>query len=191
MISLLIPANLRLRFVPGLLVLEGPFGVTRLATGKLRFRLRDSSAGRRLVVDEPGSDASSATPASTLLAHVQRYIEGVTRGIRRRLRLVGVGFRASTVTSPSTKEQTLNLKLGYREERQVALAPLIAKGIKLTAARLEGRSKATLINVEGTDLEQVHQVSANLRKLRVPDSYKGKGIQYDQEKLSLKKGKRE
>ena len=190
MVSLLIPANLRLRFVSGLLVLEGPFGVIRLATGKLRFRLIDTQTGRRLVVDEPGSDASSIVPASTLLAHVQRYIEGVTRGIRRRLRLVGVGFRASA-TSSSTKDQVLSLKLGYREERQVALGPLAAKGVKLTAARLEGRSKATLINVEGTDLEQVHQVSANLRKLRVPDSYKGKGIQYDQEKLSLKKGKRE
>jgi large subunit ribosomal protein L6 len=104
---------------------------------------------------------------------------------------VGVGFRATTAPASSTKGQVLSLKLGYREERQVPLASLVSKGIKLTAARLEGRSKATLINVEGTDLEQVHQVSANLRKLRVPDSYKGKGIQYDQEKLSLKKGKRE
>ena len=64
-------------------------------------------------------------------------------------------------------------------------------GVQVTPSRLESRSKGTLIRVEGLSRERVNQVAADLRKLRLPDSYKGKGIQYDREKLILKKGKRE
>ena len=115
---------------------------------------------------------------------------GVTVGIRRRLRLFGVGFRA-TLEDTSKSDPKLALKLGFREERRIPLAPLAAVGVHRTAARLEGRSKGSLIRVEGPSRERVHQAASDLRDLRRPDSYKGKGVQYDQERLVLKKGKRE
>jgi hypothetical protein len=96
------------------------------------------------------------------------------------------------VVTPSKEiGSVLSLKLGYREERRVPLEPLKAVGVQVTPSRLEGRSKGTLIRVEGLSRERVNQVAADLRKLRLPDSYKGKGRQYDHEKLILKKGKRE
>ena len=188
MVSLLLPSELRLRFTPGLLVMEGPRGVARLSPGTLRLRLVETPAGRRLVVEADA--AGDRTASTTFLAHIARRREGVMVGVRRRLRLVGVGFRA-TVTQTTPSGPVRALKLGYREERQIALEPLKSIGVDLSAARLEGRSKGTLIRVEGLDRERVNRAAADLRNLRRPDSYKGKGIQYDHERLTLKKGKRE
>lgn len=191
MLSVLLPPELRLRFTPGLLIREGPRGVARLVPGPVRLRLVQTPAGRRLVVDNSSESLDKGPTPSTRLAHLSRHIEGVRTGVRRRLSRVGVGFRATLL--PATKEAgaTLSLKLGYREERRVPLEPLKLAGVEVTPSRLEGRSKGTLIRVEGLNRERVNQVAADLRKLRLPDSYKGKGIQYDREKLVLKKGKRE
>jgi len=191
MLSLLLPPELRLRLTPGLLIMEGPRGVSRLVPGSVRLRLVQTPTGRRLVVSPlPGATDRSSTP-STVLAHVSRHIEGVIIGVRRRLSLVGVGFRATVVPASKEAGSALSLKLGYREERRVLLEPLKAVGVHVTPSRLESRSKGTLIRVEGLSRERVNQTASDLRKLRLPDSYKGKGVQYDREKLSLKKGKRE
>jgi len=191
MLSLLLPAELRLRFTPGLLVREGPCGTARLVPGPVRLRLVQTPTGRRLVVDRVTGSTEKLTIPSTRLAHIARHVEGVRTGVRRRLSRVGVGFRATVLPASKEVGPTLSLKLGYREERRVPLEPLNAIGVRVTPSRLEGRSKGTLIRVEGLNRERVNQVAADLRKLRLPDSYKGKGIQYDREKLVLKKGKRE
>ena len=191
MLSLLLPSELRLRFTPGLLVREGPRGITRLVPGPVRLRLIETPSGRRLVVDALNDSSETAPLPSTTLAHISRHIEGVRTGVRRRLSIVGVGFRATVVPANKGTGPALSLKLGYREERRVPLEPLKAVGVQVTPSRLEGRSKGTLIRVEGLSRERVNQVAADLRKLRLPDSYKGKGMQYDREKLILKKGKRE
>lgn len=191
MLSLLLPPELRLRFTPGLLIREGPRGSVRLVPGPVRLRLVQTPFGRRLIVDVLGDPSEKRATSSTRLAHISRHIEGVRTGVRRRLSRVGVGFRATVVSTDKEIGPRLSLKLGYREERRVPLEPLKAVGVDVTPSRLEGRSKGTLIRVEGLSRERVNQVAADLRKLRLPDSYKGKGMQYDREKLILKKGKRE
>jgi len=189
--SLFLPHELRLRFTPGLLIREGPRGIVRLAPGPVRLRLIQTPTGRRLFVDGYESSTDSIVPPATVLAHIARHIEGVRMGVRRRLNRVGVGFRATVIPASATAPLTLSRKLGYREERRVPLDPLKVAGVVVTPSRLDGRSKGTLIRVEGLNRERVNQVAADLRKLRLPDAYKGKGIQYDDEKLVLKKGKRE
>lgn len=191
MLSLLLPPELRLRFVPGLLIREGPKGIARLVPGPVRLRLVQTPSGRRLIVGVLGDSPEKTATPSTRLAHISRHIEGVRTGVRRRLSRVGVGFRATVVPASKETGAVLSLKLGYREERRVFLEALKVVGVQVTPSRLESRSKGTLIRVEGLSRERVNQVAADLRKLRRPDSYKGKGIQYDREKLILKKGKRE
>jgi large subunit ribosomal protein L6 len=110
-------------------------------------------------------------------AMVSTLITGVSKGYRAKVRLIGVGYRASI------KHINLILKIGYSHEVQYK----IPEDIKITC----GKVKGTRILIQGTELSRVRQVASEIRKLRLPDAYKGKGIHYDKEIITLKKGKRE
>lgn len=207
MVSLLLPSNVTVSIAPGFLKRQGPLGTRIRKTGSLQFRLLDTDAGRRIVVLPSNltsvSNAKIPAPA-TALAYFAAHREGLTQGVRCRLRLVGVGFRAipsgslslGTTSGPTpvgSVPAALTLKLGYSHEVVVPLAPKIAEGISITSSRLDGRTKATLLRIQGASRVRVNQTAVTLRSLRVPDPYKAKGIQYDRESenLQLKKGKRE
>lgn len=110
------------------------------------------------------------------LAHLARLILGVTEGYRRRLRLVGVGYRA--VPHP----KGLSLSVGRSHEEIVTTSP----GIGRTA----GRGKGTLIRLTGVEKEVVSRVGAEIRSRRRADPYKGKGILWEGEIVKLRRGKR-
>jgi large subunit ribosomal protein L6 len=127
----------------------------------------------KLVVSRP-SDAQGHRAlhglSRSLLANM---VKGVAEGYEKGLEIVGVGFRAEKVGD------TLVLRVGY--SHTVEIAP--QKGISFT---LETPTK---LKVVGIDKEQVGQVAAEIRSVRKPDSYKGKGIRYAGEKIKLKPGK--
>jgi large subunit ribosomal protein L6 len=100
-------------------------------------------------------------------------VEGVTKGFQKQLDIVGVGYKAET------RPYGLQLALGFSHPVQYR-AP---KGIKLTAPQ------PTQIVVAGADKEVVGQVAAELRGLRPPEPYKGKGIKYAGEQVRRKAGK--
>jgi len=104
---------------------------------------------------------------------VANMVEGVSKGFRKSLEIQGVGYRAN-----KTGER-LNLQLGY--SHPVSFEP--PQGISFA---LEGTSK---IHVEGIDKQQVGQVAAEIRALRPPEPYKGKGIRYEGEFVRKKLGK--
>jgi large subunit ribosomal protein L6 len=106
----------------------------------------------------------------SLLANM---VEGVTKGFEKNLELSGVGYRAQKT---GTK---LTLQVGY--SHPVEFDP--PKGIDIT---IEGTNK---IRIMGVDKELVGETAAEIKRVRVPDSYKGKGIKYAGEKLRLKPGK--
>ncbi|MBV8147943.1 MAG: 50S ribosomal protein L6 [Candidatus Eremiobacteraeota bacterium] len=106
----------------------------------------------------------------TLIANM---LEGVSKGYRRSLEIHGVGFRAAK------SGEKINLSLGYSHP-VVFEAP---KGIVLT---IEGQTK---IHVEGIDKQAVGQAAAEIRNLRPPEPYKGKGIRYAGEVVRKKLGK--
>jgi len=106
----------------------------------------------------------------TLIANM---VEGVSKGFRKSLELQGVGYRVSK------SGERLNLTLGF--SHPVVFAP--PKGITLT---LEGQNK---IHIDGIDKQKVGQVAAELRALRPPEPYKGKGIRYEGEQVRKKLGK--
>ena len=106
----------------------------------------------------------------TLLANM---VEGVTKGFSKQLDIVGVGYKAET------RPYGLQLALGFSH----AVEYKAPQGIKLTAPA------PTQIIIEGANKEIVGQVAAELRSLRPPEPYKGKGIKYAGEQIRRKAGK--
>jgi len=104
---------------------------------------------------------------------VANMVTGVTEGYRKTLEIVGVGYRVQA------KGTDLEFSLGYSHPVTV-IAP---EGITL---RVE---TPTRLVVEGIDKQQVGEVAANIRKLRKPDPYKGKGVRYQGEQIRRKVGK--
>jgi large subunit ribosomal protein L6 len=100
-------------------------------------------------------------------------VKGVIEGWSRELEIQGVGFRAES------KGNEVHLALGYSHP----VVYRVPEGIKVEV------DKNTRIVVTGADRQQVGQVAAEIRKLRKPDPYKGKGIRYKDERLKLKVGK--
>ena len=106
----------------------------------------------------------------TLIANM---IEGVTAGFRKTLEITGVGYKAEV------RPYGLQMALGFSHPVEVR-APA---GIKLTAPN------PTTVLVEGNDKEMVGQVAAEIRNLRKPEPYKGKGVRYAGEQIRRKAGK--
>jgi large subunit ribosomal protein L6 len=104
---------------------------------------------------------------------VANMVEGVTKGFQKQLEIIGVGYKAET------RPYGLQLALGFSHPVEYR-APA---GIKLTAPT------PTSIVIDGADKEKVGQVAAELRSLRPPEPYKGKGIKYQGEQVRRKAGK--
>jgi large subunit ribosomal protein L6 len=114
------------------------------------------------------------TRAGATRAHLANMVRGVTRGYEKKLELVGVGFRAQV------QGKNLNLTLGF--SHPVTLP--IPEGISIETP------SQTEIVVKGIDRQKVGQVAAEIRGVRPPEPYKGKGVRYAGEQISLKEGKK-
>lgn len=104
---------------------------------------------------------------------VKNTIEGVSNGYKKTLKLVGTGYRVSQ------KGQGISLSVGF--SHPVDVVPV--NGVKVT---VEGQDT---IHVEGIDKQAVGQMASNIRKVRPPEPYKGKGIRYENEEVRRKQGK--
>jgi large subunit ribosomal protein L6 len=132
-----------------------------MADGKISVQPRDDSKRAR------AEWGMSRTMVSNLF-------EGVTKGFERRLEINGVGYRAAA------QGKTLQLQLGYSHEINVPVPP----GITITTP------KPTEIVIAGIDKQKVGQVAAEIREVRGPEPYKGKGVKYAEEKIFRKEGKK-
>ena len=101
-------------------------------------------------------------------------VQGVTKGYEKKLELVGVGFRAAV------QGKSLNLTLGFSHP----VAVPIPEGISIETP------SQTEILIKGIDRQKVGQVAAEIRDIRPPEPYKGKGVRYADEKITLKEGKK-
>ena len=114
------------------------------------------------------------TKAGATRAHLANMVRGVTRGYEKKLELVGVGFRAQV------QGKSLNLTLGFSHPVSVP----IPEGISIETP------SQTEIVVKGIDRQKVGQIAADIRDIRPPEPYKGKGVRYAGEQISLKEGKK-
>ena len=117
---------------------------------------------------------SSLAVTGTMRSVISNIVEGVTNGFEKRMQLVGVGYRAQA----QGKQLNLSLGLSHPVNYQVP------EGIEIETPA------ATEIVVRGIDKQQVGTVAAEIRKIRKPEPYKGKGIKYADEQIVRKEAKK-
>lgn len=127
----------------------------------------------QLVVTRPSDSKEHRAFHGLTRALLANMVEGVTNGFRRTLEIIGVGYRAEK------KGDTLVLTVGYSHQVQYPEP----KGISLST------TSPTVVVVEGIDKAMVGQVAAEIRAVRPPEPYKGKGIRYQGEQVRRKAGK--
>jgi len=149
---------------------KGPKGeLTRTVPSSMKLAQENGQITVTRPSDEPGHKSLHGL-TRTLIANM---VEGVTKGFTKNLELVGVGYKAEV------RPYGLQLALGYSHPIEYK-APV---GIKLSAP------VPTQILVEGSNKEVVGQVAAEIRSLRPPEPYKGKGVKYAGEQVRRKAGK--
>lgn len=165
-----VPNGVNVNVTDGEVHVKGP-------KGELQQRILEhvtvSMADGRVVVERKGDAKEERSAHGLTRTLINNMIEGVSKGFRKSLEIQGVGYRAAK------SGEKLNLTLGY--SHPVSFEP--PKGIALS---VEGTNK---IHVDGIDKQKVGQIAAEIRNLRPPEPYKGKGIRYAGETIIKKAGK--
>ena len=166
-----VPAGVIVSVDPGRVTVSGPKGELRQVVPQ-RMQI-DQEDGTILVTrpTERGEDRALHGLTRTLIANM---VEGVTDGFEKRLEITGVGYRAAMSGT------NLELQVGY--SHPVRITP--REGISFEVP------VPTQVIVRGIDKQVVGQTAAEIRKVRPPEPYKGKGIRYDGEYVRRKVGKR-
>lgn len=166
-----VPAGVDVTIAGAHVTVKGPKGtLERDLPGKITIR----AEGDQLLVERPDDDRESRSLHGLSRTLVHNMVIGVTEGFVRELEIVGVGYRA-TAQGPGS----LDLALGFSHPVKVE-AP---EGITFEVPA------PTRIAIRGIDKEIVGQVAANIRKIRKPEPYKGKGVRYLGERVQRKAGK--
>lgn len=163
-----IPSGVEVTLSVGVLTVKGPKGtLTRKVTDVVNIAIEGTT-----VTFTPVNDTAKAL-WGTYAAHLRNMIEGVTKGFEKKLEIEGVGYRA---TAQGNK---ILLSVGFSHPVEV-VAP---EGIAITVEK-------NLITVSGADKDAVGQFAADVRKVKEPEPYKGKGIHYVGEYIIRKQGKK-
>jgi len=150
---------------------KGPLGTL---TQKLTGVVKVAKEGENLVFAAANETYEANAMSGTLRALVANMVTGVTKGFERKLTLVGVGYRAQA------QGDKLNLALGFSHP----VVHQMPKGIKVETPT------QTEILVKGTDKQLVGKIAAEIRAVRPPEPYKGKGVRYADERVVLKETKK-
>jgi large subunit ribosomal protein L6 len=166
-----VPSGVEVTVVDRKVTVKGPRGtLDRVLPGEISVRQEDS----QLLVERPDDERQNRALHGLSRSLVNNMVVGVTNGFTKELEIVGVGYRA-TARGPGQ----LELALGFSHPVLVD-APA---GITFEVPQ------PTRISVQGIDKELVGQVAANIRKIRKPEPYKGKGVRYAGERVIRKAGK--
>ena len=166
-----LPTSVNVAISPGRVQVNGPLGeLSQVVPGRMKIEQREGE----IVVERPterGDDRALHGLTRTLVANM---VEGVTKGFEKRLELQGVGYRAAL------RGESLELSVGY--SHPVTIEPRQGVAFEVPVP--------TQIIVKGIDKQAVGQLAAEIRKVRPPEPYKGKGIRYEGEYVRRKVGKR-
>jgi large subunit ribosomal protein L6 len=166
-----VPASVSISLSPGRVMVNGPLGeLSQEIPQRMKIEQNDSV----ITVTRPterGDDRALHGLTRTLIANM---VEGVTKGFEKRLELQGVGYRAAMQGSD------LRLDVGYSH-------PVVIKAPQGITFEVP---VPTEVVVKGVAKQQVGQLAAEIRKVRPPEPYKGKGIRYQGEYVRRKVGKR-
>jgi large subunit ribosomal protein L6 len=165
-----IPKGVKASVAGGALSVEGPLG-------KLEQPLHPAVTvavdGGTLTVSRDGDGRLARSVHGLTRALAANMVEGVTKGFEKKLEIVGVGYLAAI------QKNVLQLRVGFANELQITIPP----GLTVTCP------DQTHITIKGIDKQLVGQFAAEVRSLRKPEPYKGKGIRYENEQVRRKAGK--
>jgi large subunit ribosomal protein L6 len=164
------PGSVKFDVKDGVVTVEGPKGkLTHTLAEGITLKVEDG----QIVAERPDDSQKSSALHGLTRTLVANMVTGVTEGFTKSLDIVGVGYRVAL------KDKALDFTIG-RSHPVVVNPP---EGIEFA---VEGQQK---IHVKGIDKQLVGQVAADIRSLRKPEPYKGKGIRYAGEKIVMKAGK--
>jgi large subunit ribosomal protein L6 len=165
-----VPTNVTVTLGPGHVKVEGPKGqLERTLPAEITVKQHDGE----LVFERPSEDFRHRALHGLVRSLVANMVEGVDKGFTKHLELVGVGYRVAK------QGEELVLSLGY--SHPIRFKP--PQGVTIDV------QDPTKFSVSGVSIEDVGQVAANIRGLRPPEPYKGKGVMYRGERIRRKPGK--
>jgi large subunit ribosomal protein L6 len=169
-LPIIIPKGVTVTLDKGTIKVKGPKGeLQRDLVGNLDFKIEGDS----LIITVLDEHRQTKAYHGLMRALINNMVIGVNTGFTRRLRIIGVGYRGES------KGDKIILNVGYSNPVEFQLPKEVAGTV----------SKEGTIELTAIDKELLGDVAARIRKIRKPDSYKGKGIRYDGEVVRIKPGK--
>jgi large subunit ribosomal protein L6 len=166
-----LPKGVEVNLAGGQISVKGPLGtIARAADPNVEVK----KEGEQLVFKALGNSNHANAMSGTMRALVAGMVTGVTKGFEKKLSLVGVGYRAQA------QGDKLNLSLGFSHP----VVQQMPKGIKVATPT------QTEIVVSGIDKQLVGRIAAEIRDVKPPEPYKGKGVRYTGEAIVLKETKK-
>ncbi len=165
-----IPAKTEVTVSGGLVMVKGPKGTLQRPVHRM-VTIEVGQGG--VQVSPKGESLQSRALIGTFASHIKNMIGGVNSGFSKKLLIEGVGYKWDV------QGKTLNLALGFSHPVKVA----IPEGLTVKADK-------GALDISGFDKELVGQFAADIRAMKKPEPYKGKGIRYDGEVIRRKQGKK-
>jgi ribosomal protein L6, bacterial type len=165
-----VPAGVSINLDNSVITVKGPKGSL---TREIHKDMKVNVAENEIVIERPSDNKLHRSLHGTTRSVIANMVSGVTEGFSKNLELVGVGYRAN-----KTGDKIV-LNVGY--SHPVEIAPEAGIEFEVPAN--------TKITVRGIDKERVGAVAAQIRSVREPEPYKGKGIKYEGERIIRKEGK--
>lgn len=165
-----IPAGVEVKIDGQVVSVKGPKGtLTHTVPAPITIAVEENS----IMVARPDDERTSRSLHGLTRTLIANNIEGVTKGFTKGLEIVGTGYRVTQ------KGSAIEFALGYSH-------PILVQAPEGISFQVEGNTKITVV---GIDKQAVGEVAANIRKLRKPEPYKGKGVRYAGEVVRRKAGK--
>ncbi len=170
-LPVVVPSGVNVNVEDDVVRVSGPKGELRqqILSRVIDVELQDG----RILVARKGDAKEHRSAHGLTRTLIANMVEGVSKGFRKSLEISGVGYRVAK------SGEKLTLSLGYSH-------PVAFEAPKGVVLSVEGQTK---IHVDGIDKQAVGQVAADIRRLREPEPYKGKGIRYEGERIRKKLGK--
>ena len=171
--SITIPEKVKVILSDGIINIEGPLGKKSLNIDLDVFDL-NINEGKDLSIKPKNNNQNSKRLWGMNRSLINNAIIGTSKGYEKILELTGVGYRATL------KGNILNLQLGFRHDINFE----IPKGVKIQV------EKQNILKISGTDKQEVGMVAAEIKSIRPPEPYKGKGIKEQGQYILRKEGKK-
>ncbi len=168
-----IPTGVKVKVADGKVFVEGSKGQKLEFTHHRLIKVEVDEAGKAIRVTRPDDERFTRSLHGLTRSLIANMVEGVTKGYEKRLKIEGIGYQASA------KNKGVELTVGYAN--RVLMVPPAGVTVEVP--------DPTTILIKGADKQKVGQFAAEVRHVRPPEPYKGKGIRYEKEQVRRKEGK--